>query len=342
MNIYLKILLLICLIVLIVIIESNNTIYENFDNENEKKENDLFLWSKRAYNLTSYNLLQTETISGKDIIKKEIKNNDGIVWIRNTTNDSKITTDLDHFGNLLNEINNPIILITTDGDRSVPSSYNEKLVSKILDSPKILKWYTQNYDKTIIHPKLNYFPIGLDMHTVKWLAPPQDNIKDVSYYRNKKFNLFLKIREDINNKKNKKINRIFCDSHLTVSHPSRKKMHNILKNNKLIEFQNNRVSNKEILKKYAKYKFVLSPRGVGLDCHRTWEVFLLGSIVITETSSLDDMYIKNNLPVIIVNDYNELNNISYNKLDKWWNKNKTKCEKENILPKFKPSYWYNL
>ena len=48
---------------------------------------------------------------------------------------------------------------------AVPSSYDKLLVSKLLESPKILKWYTQNYDKTINHNKLGYYPIGLDMHT---------------------------------------------------------------------------------------------------------------------------------------------------------------------------------
>lgn len=71
MNIYFKIVVLIYLIIIIVILESYNTIFENFDNENDKRENDLFLWSKRASNLTSYNLLQTETISGKDVIKRK-------------------------------------------------------------------------------------------------------------------------------------------------------------------------------------------------------------------------------------------------------------------------------
>ena len=338
MNICFKIFVILWIILFLFVfsLKINNANIENFEN---KKENDLFLWSKRATNLSSYNLLDTETISAKDVVKREIKNSKDIVWIRNTSKNNEYTTDLDHFSSLLNELDKPIILITSDGDRSVPSSYNEKMVSKILDSPKILKWYTQNYDKTITHPKLSYYPIGLDMHTEKFLDYPQNNITKLSYYRNKKFNLFLKIRKAFNNKKK---NKIFCDSHLSVSHSRRKQMHNILKNNKLIDFQNKRVSNKQILKKYAQYKFVLSPRGNGLDCHRTWEVLLLGSIVITETSSLDDMYIKNNLPVIIVNNYNELNNKSFKELDIWWNKNKSKCEKENILPKFKPSYWYNL
>ena len=32
----------------------------------------------------------------------------------------------------------------------------------------------------------------------------------------------------------------------------------------------------DITKDYNKYNFVISPRGRGLDCHRTWELFLAG------------------------------------------------------------------
>ena len=50
--------------------------------------------------------------------------------------------------------------------------------------------------------------------------------------------------------------------------------------------------------------FVLSPHGNGLDCHRTWEALCLGCIPIVKTSPLDSMY--NELPVLIVNDWNDI------------------------------------
>ena len=114
-------------------------------------------------------------------------------------------------------------------------------------------------------------------------------------------------------------------------------MYDILRDNQMINFLNEKVSQSEIIKKYAEHRFVLSPRGNGIDCHRTWEIFLLGSIVITETSSLDDMYISNNLPVIILKDFNELNKMDYNNLDNLWTKNK--CNIKNIKEKFNPYYW---
>ena len=295
-----------------------------------------YIWSKRFNSVDKYNLEDTEYISMKKIIKDQINNSNKYLWIRNTSNNEDVKTDLDYFGELISDIKRPIILITSDGDRSVPSSYNKDLVNNILSSPKIIKWYTQNYDKTIIHPKLDYYPIGLDLHTKKYLNLTYfDKFRSYEMLRSNKFNYYLKIK----NMNSNKINKIFCDSHLSLSHPRRSEMYDILKDNQMINFLNEKVSQSEIIKKYAEHKFVLSPRGNGIDCHRTWEIFLLGSIVITETSSLDDMYISNNLPVIILKDFSELNKMDYNDLDKLWEKNKHKCDENNILKKFDTKYW---
>jgi hypothetical protein len=48
----------------------------------------------------------------------------------------------------------------------------------------------------------------------------------------------------------------------------------------------------------------LSPIGHGLDCHRTWEALILGSIPIVKSSPLDSLY--DGLPVLIINDWREI------------------------------------
>ncbi len=52
-------------------------------------------------------------------------------------------------------------------------------------------------------------------------------------------------------------------------------------------------------------KFVFSPPGAGMDCYRTWEALYLGSIPIVINSSMNSIY--ENLPVLIVNNYEEIN-----------------------------------
>jgi hypothetical protein len=44
--------------------------------------------------------------------------------------------------------------------------------------------------------------------------------------------------------------------------------------------------------------------GHGMDCHRTWESLMLGTIVIVKKSQLDSLY--DGLPVLIVNDWDEI------------------------------------
>ena len=52
------------------------------------------------------------------------------------------------------------------------------------------------------------------------------------------------------------------------------------------------------------HKFVLSPLGHGLDCHRTWETLLLGGIPVVKSGTLDSLY--DGLPVVILDDWTEL------------------------------------
>jgi len=74
-------------------------------------------------------------------------------------------------------------------------------------------------------------------------------------------------------------------------------------------------------------KYVLSPVGAGMDCHRIYEAIYLNTIPILKSCDLDDLYDK--MPVVIVNDWScitkdflESNYEQYKKkLDEWKNKN---------------------
>jgi hypothetical protein len=151
-------------------------------------------------------------------------------------------------------------------------------------------------------------------------------------------------------KNNNKINnKILCDYNAYTHTPStlifkndRFNLFQSLKNNNLIEFLTTNTSFQDITKKYNKYLFVLCHRGNGLDSHRIWEVLLAGSIPIITSSPLDIMFIKHNLPVIILSDWNELNNNLTNKLSLWQKKFKSLTYPENIYPKFNFNYWINL
>jgi hypothetical protein len=262
----------------------------------------------------------------KNIITSVTKENN-IIFIRNGSGES--VNDLHLFANLLDLLEIPIILITMDGDRSMPTSHDLNDINNILVSKMIIKWFTQNYDKSIVHPKLTYIPIGFNLHTPLWLVNNSISEK-IKYMVHKRNHL----------SRDKRIsNKILMDAHNTNSHPERRQIYNLLKYNKNIIFLNRKISFVEITDLYNKFNFVLSPRGNGLDCHRTWELLLAGVIVITKTSSLDEMYIENNLPVVILKDWNELNDNIEKKLEEWYTTHIYRTSKDNIFPKLTFDYW---
>ena len=63
------------------------------------------------------------------------------------------------------------------------------------------------------------------------------------------------------------------------------------------------LSQEQYYQKLSNYKFVISPLGSGFDCYRHWESFYLGSIPITTQSPIYKIF--ENLPIIILNDWNE-------------------------------------
>jgi hypothetical protein len=275
----------------------------------------------------TYSILDTEFISNPDTIVKQIINSNNIIWIRNGSYDYTTLSDLDIFSNNLDSIQKPIVLITSDGDRRVPNSYSTSTVWNILNHEKILMWYTQNYDNTITHAKLKPLPIGLDLHSKHMLI---NNTAD------NKLNFFVNLRK-LNTNKIK--NKIFSDTHLSLNSYDRTYLYNELKNNKNIDFLDQRVPCNQILRIYNNYQFVLSPHGRGLDCHRTWELFMLGCIVIVKKSSLDTMYNDHNLPVIILDNWEELNIDLSDKLDKWYHDKYHLTSIENIYLKMSYQYW---
>jgi hypothetical protein len=282
----------------------------------------------------SYSKKHTEIAStSKEIINiiNSITKDKNIIFVRNGS--SEKIHDLDILACHLDLIKYPVILITTDGDRPSPSSYDfNKTVNPLLKSDMIIKWYTQNYDKSIIHDKLTYMPIGFDLHTSAWLIKNSISEK-INYMINARISSITEKRIS---------NLIFCDAHNSISHPERKIMHNILINNKKITFCKNILPFYDITRVYNKYNFVISPRGNGVDCHRTWELFLAGVIVITRTSSIDNIYINNNLPVVILQNWDELNNDIENKLKKWYDDHIHKTSLDNIIPRLTFDYWLNI
>lgn len=255
-----------------------------------------FMWSKGPFPHTEYNTFDTEYRTSYyglvEYVKRSQEN--GFIWIR-TGSPGIYISDLDLFAEMLYLLDKPIILVSGDGDRCIPSEISKKTVENICTSPMIKKWYTQNYDDCDRkQKKINPYPIGLDLHSQRDYT--LNTVDD-------KTNAIVKICKRCYAKTMK----IFCDIAASSQDRfggQRKRVANILKELPHAQLLTNRVSQAEIWEMYASYEFVVSPPGNGIDCHRTWEVLLMGSIPIVLTSCLDPLF--HGLPVIILNDWNEL------------------------------------
>ena len=83
-------------------------------------------------------------------------------------------------------------------------------------------------------------------------------------------------------------------------------------------------------------RFVLSPRGAGEDCYRTWEALYLGCIPVVKSSAIDAVF--QDLPVLIVDDWKSINECFLrNHLEKI-----NKKVEKNKFYKLHIDYWKNL
>ena len=90
----------------------------------------------------------------------------------------------------------------------------------------------------------------------------------------------------------------------------------------------------------ASAKFVISPRGVGIDCYRTYESLALGTIPIVRRGVLESVYA--NLPVLFVDDFER--DLTVSKLQDIWTQyaqNATTRSRKWQWARLETRYWKN-
>ncbi len=193
-------------------------------------------------------------------------------------------------------------LVTGDEDWAIPSGFARS--HELLADPRLICWFTQNFDGTDQNPKLQPIPIGLDFHTISntrkwghWPATPAAQEAELEALRASappNAQRLLRVHADFHFNKHK--HQVWGDDRQAVQ--------DALRDNPDVQFQTEKVRRIELWREKTRYAFVVSPHGNGLDCHRTWESLVLGNIVIVKRSSLDPLY--EGLPVVIVEDWREI------------------------------------
>lgn len=237
-----------------------------------------------------YRHASTESVQPASFFTDHYRGARGLVWLRlGTVARDNRACDLDVFvKTALPTIREPFVLITTDGDASVPSDLRADTVAALTSHPLLVAWYSQNCDGS--HPMVRPFPIGLDLHTARGFLGPSAK---VAFLRS--------LRSEALPAPDRPL-KLFCDVNVAWSR-DRHEAVDALQGCGHVDFLAARISQRAIWKRYARYPLVLSAPGNGLDTHRTWELLYLGCIVVTRTSPLDPLY--EGLPVAVVEDWRE-------------------------------------
>jgi len=243
--------------------------------------------SSRNFFYTSDHHITNPISESKDIPTTYPKSNGEIIYIN--------TTALSNFLlNYLPNIKYKFVLLTGDTDKSIPDDYIYE-TNAILQHPLLLKWYAQN--SKIISDKIIQLPIGLDFHTLTkrplWgkMQSVDDQVIDLEKVRS------LNIPKE---------NKCYSNFHFGMTgrytYDRKDAINQISKN--LVYYEPTPISRIKSWTKMIEYKYVVSPFGNGLDCHRTWEALILGCIPIVKKSELDLLY--EGLPVLIVDNWSDI------------------------------------
>ena len=185
-----------------------------------------------------------------------------------------------YFSEVHPHIHAPYILITHHADEAVPGPFIQ-----FLDDPKILAWFSQNPDGTE-HPK--FFPMPIGLASRFWPHGDVDAIartRDAFVGAPRTIVAYLNINEATYPPERVPVKRFFLTKPFCVVADHRKPFGDYLID-------------------VAQAQFVLSPRGNGLDCHRTWEALMMGAIPVVRSSYLDPLF--DGLPVLIISDWSEV------------------------------------
>jgi len=287
---------------------------ENIDMSMSAINMDSIIWSRNWHKVAtscpsipqSYYDAQTAKVQKSDDLKKYFMGctGGGIVWLRtgSARGNSDIAVFIDH---VLPQITKPFILVSSDGDNSIPSQV--KNAKALLESQMLTKWYTQNCDGCVkgspgYHDKLRPIPIGLDLHSrrdytgsgVDASSGGQQILQYLlglrSYSRNQSRDDTVLVPpwdRRTSQERGRAEDALQCIAHEKKQGRSRFPL-------------------EEVWNFYTQHKAGLAPRGNGIDTHRVWEMLLLGMVPVVKSSPLDAMYER--VPAVIVHDWADLCN----------------------------------
>src|SRR5256884_2489184 len=201
--------------------------------------------------------LLEDLISNPEVYR-EIKDGD-VVWL-------KFSWVKSFLKQVLPLVRSKFILVTADSDLGAPLPIMAEAL-EILEYPNVMHWFAQNCDGPGFMGRMSPIPIGIDFHTLTerplWgenVASPQEQEQ-----------LLLAICKGLRPAR-ERIRKVYVDfawQPTRLYHASKRLqvLEKILLN-ECVFFQRQPLPRSELWRTWGQYAFVLSPHGIGLDCHR--------------------------------------------------------------------------
>jgi hypothetical protein len=223
-----------------------------------------------------------------------------------------------YFQSVHPKIASPYILITHNGDVNIGKSF-----IKYIDS-KIIHWFAQNV--LVSHPKITPIPIGLE--NLRYYHSGITKIFDAQ----KKYPL----------ERSQKKSRVLFGFNIQTNVPERQKAFDTLSVIKSGDQIESWPDPRDYLATLELYKFVASPPGNGVDCHRTWESLYMGVIPIVVRSFCMEYLTGLGLPIWIIDDWEELSDYDEKALNDKYDLIMNEANKNKIGELLDFTFWKEL
>lgn len=245
-----------------------------------------------------------------------------VIWV-NTTHVARFIAEF------LPRITGRFVLVTARENNSTA----EFDVETALSHPGLIHWFMENYE----HPRhyidagrITPLPLGLNFHKLDPASPNQSRDMGLPAPPPVQQLDMKAIAARLPPLRDRPL-KLYCNFHLNMDtflrHPHARKRadaraaaRDALRDKPFVLWEPRQAPRHRVWARHGGISFEASPRGNSIDCHRTWEALILGSIPIVETSLMDPIY--KGLPVAIVKDWRE---VTEERLAMW---------KEEFLPWF--------